>query len=213
MNNKHINALSFLIALVIHAGLLLFVSPKLQSRHYVPPQTLNLCLQTDISASDAPPKTKKALPVPKKKNSSVPSKKKKPPRNKKANEQMKPAVTEQEVVHHETGQTSDVSNSPSPSARASVISSYLSVIRSKIEHNKYYPRFSKRQHQEGTSIIKLLIAPDGTVLKITLVSSSGHKTLDKAALDAVRKSVPLPPPSGYGLGKISLDIPLCYLLR
>lgn len=201
MNNKRINAFSFLIALVIHAGLLLFVPPTLQSRRYAPPQTINLCLKADTAESEDPPKAKKVVPIPKKKNPPVPSKKK------------KPAVAEQEVVHHETGQTSDVSNSSPPLVRASEISSYLSVIRSQIERNKYYPRFSKRQHQEGTSIIKLVIAPDGRVLKITLISSSGYKTLDKAALDAVRKSVPLPPPSGYGLGKISLDIPLCYLLR
>ncbi len=202
MNNRQINLFSFLIALAIHAGLMLFVSPTSKSRHHASAKTINLCLKSDSAVNEDLPQGEK-VPPPKKKATLPSSPKKKPAKRSNRKEQEKSAVNDNEVVQNKT----------TPLASSSEISSYLAIIRAHIEQNKRYPRFSKRQNHEGTSIIRLVIAKDGSIVKIALLSSSGYSTLDKAAMDAVKNSSPFSPPSDYGLGKVSLDIPLCYLLH
>ena len=202
MNNRQINLFSFLIALAIHAGLMLFVSPTSKSRHHASAKTINLCLKSDSAVNEDLPQGEK-VPPPKRKATHPSSPKKKPAKRSSRKEQEKSAVNDNEVVQNKT----------TPLASSSEISSYLAIIRAHIEQNKRYPRFSKRQNHEGTSIIRLVIAKDGSIVKIALLSSSGYSTLDKAAMDAVKNSSPFSPPSDYGLGKVSLDIPLCYLLH
>lgn len=202
MNNRQINLFSFLIALAIHAGLMLFVSPTSKSRHHASAKTINLCLKSDSAVNEDLPQGEK-VPPPKRKATHPSSPKKKPAKRSSRKEQEKSAVNDNEVVQNKT----------TPLASSSEISSYLAIIRAHIEQKKRYPRFSKRQNHEGTSIIRLVIAKDGSIVKIALLSSSGYSTLDKAAMDAVKNSSPFSPPSDYGLGKVSLDIPLCYLLH
>lgn len=50
-----------------------------------------------------------------------------------------------------------------------------------------YPMESRRQKEEGTVALSLLLGTDGRVADISIASSSGFARLDKAALDAVRK--------------------------
>lgn len=50
-----------------------------------------------------------------------------------------------------------------------------------------YPRLSKRLKEEGTVILELLIAEDGTVAELKVKRSSGFPRLDKAALKAVKR--------------------------
>ncbi|MCG8376607.1 MAG: energy transducer TonB [Chlorobiales bacterium] len=202
MNSRQINLFSFLIALAIHAGLMLFVSPTSKSRHHASAKTINLCLKSDSAVNEDLPQGEK-VPPPKRKATLPSSPKKKPAKRSNRKEQEKSAVNDNEVLQNKT----------TPLASSSEISSYLAIIRAHIEQNKRYPRFSKRQNHEGTSIIRLVIAKDGSIVKIALLSSSGYSTLDKAAMDAVKNSSPFSPPSDYGLGKVSLDIPLCYLLH
>lgn len=212
MNNRQINLFSFLIALAIHAGLMLFVSPTSKSRHHASAKTINLCLKSDSAVNEDLPQGEK-VPPPKRKATLPSSPKKKPAKRSNRKEQEKSAVNDNEVVQNKTGEAGGESHLATPLASSSEISSYLAIIRAHIEQNKRYPRFSKRQNHEGTSIIRLVIAKDGSIVKITLLSSSGYNTLDKAAMDAVKNSSPFSPPSDYGLGKVSLDIPLCYLLH
>lgn len=50
-----------------------------------------------------------------------------------------------------------------------------------------YPVESRRRKEQGTVLLSVLLAVDGSVLEVQLAQSSGHERLDKAALDAVRK--------------------------
>jgi protein TonB len=49
-----------------------------------------------------------------------------------------------------------------------------------------YPAFARKMGMEGTVMLKVLVSPQGTALKIEVAHSSGHEILDKAAADAVR---------------------------
>lgn len=50
-----------------------------------------------------------------------------------------------------------------------------------------YPLDARRAHDQGTVVLALLLAADGTVARIDIAKSSGHPRLDQAALAAVRQ--------------------------
>ena len=213
MNNKQINVFSFAAAVVLHSALLLFNAPPPESHVRASPEAINLCLET-IPASNPTPRQKKAVSSPKKADKpSVLPKKQKPYKKDAAHAQAIHPMNAENRFQEETGETGTEPQLTASSRAASDINSYLSLIRSQIEQHKYYPHFSKKQDHEGTVFIKLDIAKDGSVVQAALLSSSGYNTLDKAALDAVRQSSPFPAPSDYGLGELSLDIPVCYMLH
>ncbi|KQX22711.1 MULTISPECIES: energy transducer TonB [unclassified Sphingomonas] len=49
-----------------------------------------------------------------------------------------------------------------------------------------YPMESRRKHEQGTVVVRLLISTDGRVSEISIAQSSGFERLDKAALQAIR---------------------------
>lgn len=51
---------------------------------------------------------------------------------------------------------------------------------------KHYPAEARRNHWEGTVVVRLEIAADGTLRTATLHRSSGHDVLDRAALRMLR---------------------------
>ncbi len=89
---------------------------------------------------------------------------------------------------------------------------FLSKIRSRIEHQKYYPRMAKRLSHEGVVHLKLVIAANGSIAELKLLMSSGYSSLDNAALEAVKKAAPFPDPQGNNRKDIALTIPLSYSL-
>ncbi len=52
-------------------------------------------------------------------------------------------------------------------------------------HAPDYPEEARRQHQEGTVLLRLHIAADGAVVRIELLQSSGVAALDEAACAAL----------------------------
>lgn len=50
-----------------------------------------------------------------------------------------------------------------------------------------YPRLARQRGQEGTVLLRLSIDPEGTVLKVEIVQSSGHTLLDDAAVTSLRR--------------------------
>lgn len=50
-----------------------------------------------------------------------------------------------------------------------------------------YPTESRQRREQGTVVLAVLLATDGTVETVSVATSSGHFRLDRAALGAVRK--------------------------
>lgn len=50
-----------------------------------------------------------------------------------------------------------------------------------------YPMLSKRNREQGTVMLKVLVSPDGRAQELGIETSSGFKRLDEAALDTVRR--------------------------
>ena len=76
-----------------------------------------------------------------------------------------------------------------------------------------YPRTSLRLHEEGKVILTLLIRADGTVDEVTVKVSSGHPSLDKAALKAVKRWRYLPATQGGQAIDYRYEQPILFSLR
>lgn len=99
-----------------------------------------------------------------------------------------------------------------PPLAAARLSEYLALVREAVEANKDYPAFARQLGQQGTVLVAIRIDRDGHLLGAEILSSSGHASLDKAALAAVRKAGRFRAPQGFGLAELRVEIPIAYKL-
>lgn len=97
-------------------------------------------------------------------------------------------------------------------APAARLPDFLAVVKSMVENNREYPAMARQLGLQGTVTVRVSIRGDGSITAAAVQGSSGHKTLDKAALSAVRRSAPFKPPAGFGLGEVTLEIPIVFRL-
>jgi protein TonB len=73
--------------------------------------------------------------------------------------------------------------------------SYLEAWRSKVERigNLNYPDEAKRQRLYGNLLMHVAVRADGSIERVQIRRSSGHKLLDDAAVRIVRLSAPFAP--------------------
>ena len=92
-------------------------------------------------------------------------------------------------------------------------SSYLEMVRLKIEQHKSYPDTAKARQIEGSVTIRFVITPEGHVRAVELVRPSRHMVLDTAALNAVKDAAPFPkPPRHLFKGEIPLELTIVFEL-
>ena len=68
----------------------------------------------------------------------------------------------------------------------------FSWIRDAIQHAIAYPATARRMGWEGKVLVTFQLLSDGSVRDVRVVQSSGHATLDRGAIDAVRNASPFP---------------------
>jgi protein TonB len=95
---------------------------------------------------------------------------------------------------------------------ASRLEEYLSRVKASVEENKFYPSFAKQLRLQGTVTLRVFISSTGRITGLSVIASSGHQSIDRAAEKAVRSSAPFDPPARFGLPDITLDIPVSYKL-
>lgn len=78
--------------------------------------------------------------------------------------------------------------------------------------NPVYPRVSQRRGEQGRVVLRVLISPLGQVADAQVRQSSGHKRLDDAALDAIRKARFKPYTENGIAYKAMVDIPFDFVL-
>ena len=97
-------------------------------------------------------------------------------------------------------------------APAARLPDFLAVVKSMVENNREYPAMARQLGLQGTVMVRVSIRGDGSIAAAAVEGSSGHKALDKAALSAIRRSAPFRSPAGFGLGEVTLEIPIVYRL-
>jgi periplasmic protein TonB len=90
---------------------------------------------------------------------------------------------------------------------------YLERVRRWIQKFQHYPQEASRRKQQGTALLDVTLARDGTVLGVRVERSSGFPLLDEAAIKAVFDASPVPPfPESYRRQEGTMVLPAQYSL-
>ena len=76
-----------------------------------------------------------------------------------------------------------------------------------------YPLLARRRGYQGTVLLEVLVAKDGTVASVRLVESSGAETLDRAAIKGVRKWTFHPGKRGSEAVEMWVKVPIRFRLK
>jgi periplasmic protein TonB len=109
---------------------------------------------------------------------------------------------------------------PAPAAptivQKGVPSTYYNMLTSVIGKAFSYPVKAVRDEEEGSVSLRLHIARDGHVVSTEVISRSGFVTLDRDAVDTIRRVGRFPAfPSDVGadVAEVIVDIPIQYTLE
>lgn len=88
---------------------------------------------------------------------------------------------------------------------------YLRRVMMTIGINRRYPLKALANREEGTVVVHMHLARDGSVLDVSIIRSSGYASLDAEAVDVVWRIAnfqPLPPEYARGAPDFSIDQPI-----
>ena len=122
------------------------------------------------------------------------------------------AVPAAQQSRHEAGGRQQHGEATVAAKPAPRMADYLSAVRGMVENNREYPAMARQMGLQGTVTVRVSILGDGSVGAVAVDVSSGHKALDKAAVSAVKRSAPFKAPTGFGLGEVTVEIPIVYRL-
>ena len=92
-------------------------------------------------------------------------------------------------------------------------SSYLDMLRMKIESRKRYPETAKARSIEGRVTIRFVLLTDGNIRDLTVTKGARSKALNVAALDAIQRAAPFPrPPGNLFKGELPLELTIVFEL-
>ena len=74
---------------------------------------------------------------------------------------------------------------------------YFEMLNLRVHSFKEYPDFAKSRHIDGKVKVQFVLAEDGKMSSLKIIKSSRHKSLDNAALEAVKKASPFPRPPAF----------------
>jgi len=90
---------------------------------------------------------------------------------------------------------------------------YFALLRSRLQEALRYPTAARRRGLTGTAHVDLEIAPTGAIGNVVLATSSSHRLLDEAALEAVRALERVPFPAGVRPRHLRVRLPVVFDLR
>lgn len=97
---------------------------------------------------------------------------------------------------------------------AEILGEYTRRIRDRIAEVKKFPRLAKERGYEGQPVVAFTLKKDGGLVEFTLALSSGHRILDKSALETIKKAVPYPEiPDKLNVDSINFKLPISYILQ
>ncbi len=91
---------------------------------------------------------------------------------------------------------------------------YKRLLLAAMNRHKKYPRIAKSRGWQGKVIIQFNLDRNGNILSKNIIQSSGHKSLDKAALKMAEKAAPFPkPPSVLQGDRFNIKVPIPFKLK
>jgi periplasmic protein TonB len=119
---------------------------------------------------------------------------------------------EQETTTHNTNEEgkennqSIIKNRDKEAAEKELV---LSGLKEKIARHTTYPAAARRRGMEGTVILVIILDSGGNLKDCQVRESSGHRILDKAAVEMVKRILPYPHTAGTSL---EITLPVVYRL-
>lgn len=100
------------------------------------------------------------------------------------------------------------------SGGGNILASYLAKVRQLLEKHKRYPREARRRWQEGVVVLSFTINRNGEITHPKVTHSSGHRALDEAARETLRRLSRFPPfPPQLQRSQLAIKVPLAFRLR
>jgi protein TonB len=90
---------------------------------------------------------------------------------------------------------------------------YYARIRERVQEALRYPALARKRGVAGTVQIEIGIAADGTFSMVSMIGSSSHETLDRAALAAARSVRRIPFPAGVPPRPLIVRLPVVFALE
>lgn len=98
--------------------------------------------------------------------------------------------------------------------KSKILKEYLTKIIEKIEKNKKYPESAREENIEGKTEIKITILKTGELKEVKILSSSGYKILDNAAISTIKSIFPFTPiPAEAEKESISVKLKIVFRLE
>jgi protein TonB len=86
------------------------------------------------------------------------------------------------------------------------------TILRRVEELKRYPASARFDRAEGKVVVKAVIDEDGSIGEVEVYQSSGHPSLDKAAIETLRQAGPFHLSHPLGQPRMTVKIPMSYRL-
>ncbi|MBK1656057.1 hypothetical protein CKO29_15325 [Allochromatium vinosum] len=112
------------------------------------------------------------------------------------------------------GRTQTTQPGESAAVQRAAERAYLTALQRAIARHQHYPAGARRHGQTGVATLAFVIEADGRIGQIRLAQSSGHASLDQAALQALARLGRFDPiPKSIGRSRWSLRIPIRFDLK
>jgi periplasmic protein TonB len=122
------------------------------------------------------------------------------------------ATTENQVVQEERTVVAKAAPTTTPKTRADY-GWVRDALWRRIVEMKHYPAQARLNHLEGKVILRAVIRSDGHLEDLSVKESSGHRLLDEAAMDVIRRICPVPMKQALGRPEVVVMIPIDYRLE
>ncbi|MBI5682419.1 MAG: energy transducer TonB [Deltaproteobacteria bacterium] len=91
---------------------------------------------------------------------------------------------------------------------------FKTMVRTKIERAKFYPRWARQRSFEGVVGVKFTIQPDGSVKDVNVIRPCHCDVLNKSACEAIAKAAPFNPRPDELKGKeMAMEIDISFKLE
>jgi periplasmic protein TonB len=104
--------------------------------------------------------------------------------------------------------------SPDPPSAGRPDYAWLSeAILRRMEGLKRYPAQARLDRAEGKVVLKAVLRSNGSLEDVEVAQSSGHQSLDHAAVDLIREAAPFEFPRPMQQSRMTIKIPMSYRLE
>jgi TonB family C-terminal domain len=100
---------------------------------------------------------------------------------------------------------------PTPAVKAD--NSWLvESLRRRLAELKHYPSTARLNGWEGKVVLRAVIRADGHLSEVKVHRSSGHESLDNAAMETIRLACPLHLQQPISASELAIYVPIVYSL-